>query len=450
MVAMSEVFEAALDMGPDGLDRFAGGLDPDWIEAALAATGTASIRRRKMPAQHVLWLVLGMAMFADRSIVDVVEHLHLVLPGTTSLDRSAVPRARARLGPEPVRWLFERTAQAWAQTPGVGGWRGFVLMGVDGTTLRVPDSEANRAHFGKPGGRAGKEDAGYPQLRLCARMNLGNRLLDKVTFGPFSQGETTLTSSFWDDLPPHSLTILDRNFVNYEVFSRIVSQPDRHLLVCLKSSTKMVAQEELPDGSLRVVWKRTRHQQSQRTDLPEEIVGRLVAYHFPDGEPRRLFTTLLDATMYPAQAIVELYHERWELEIGYDELKTHLLERREALRSLSPQAIDQEVWGIVLLYNLVRNEMLQLALANEALPKDISFKASLLLMRNFWEVEAWRCRPGNIPKYLKEFHSNLGVLFLPPRRSERRYPRHVKIKMSNYKRNRGSSATSAVQEVTDA
>jgi hypothetical protein len=83
MVAMSEVFEAALEMGPDGLD-------PDWIDAALMATGSPSIRRRKVPAQHVLWLVLGMAMFAERSIVDVVEHLHLVLPGVTSLDSSAV------------------------------------------------------------------------------------------------------------------------------------------------------------------------------------------------------------------------------------------------------------------------------------------------------------------------------------------------------------------------
>jgi hypothetical protein len=323
-------------------------------------------------------------------------------------------------------------------------------MGVDGTTLRVPDSDENLLYFGTPGGRNGRDDAGYPQLRLAARMNLGNRLLDRVAFGPYSDGETTLTASFWDDLPPYSITILDRNFVNYEVFCRILDGPNRHLLVCLKSNTKMVVQEELSDGSLRVVWKRSRHQRTARKDLPDEVVGRLIEYQFPDGERRRLFTTLLDERLYPAQALVLLYHERWELEIGYDELKTHMLERRECLRSLSPTAIAQEVWGLVLLYNLVRHEMLQLALANEALPKDISFKASLLLMRNFWEVEAWRCRPGNIPKYLKDFHSTLNVLFVPPRRSERRYPRHVKIKMSNYKRNRGRRRFDATPGTADA
>jgi hypothetical protein len=339
MVAMSEVFEAALEMGPDGLDRFAGGLDPDWIEAALTATGSASVRRRKMPAQHVLWLVLGMAMFADRSIIDVVEHLHLVLPGTPSLDRSAVPRARARLGAEPVRWLFERTAEAWAETPGVGGWLGYTLLGVDGTTLRVPDTEENLAYFGKPGGRNGKGDAGYPQLRLVARMNLSNRLLERVAFGPCAQSETTLAAPFFDDLPQHSITILDRYFVSYELFQQIALQPDRHLLVCLKSNIKMQLLRELSDGSLLVSWKKPRNLRKARPDLPDRLLGRIVAYQYPGGEPRRLFTTLIDAEAHPAQAIVALYHERWELEVGYDELKTHLLERRECLRSLSPQGI---------------------------------------------------------------------------------------------------------------
>src|SRR5688500_1325975 len=103
MANSGESLVAAVALGPAGLSRFAGGLDGRWVDEALAATGSASCRRRKLPATEVVWLVLGMAMFADRSIRDVVEHLDPVVPGVESLAPSAIPAARYRLGPEPVK-----------------------------------------------------------------------------------------------------------------------------------------------------------------------------------------------------------------------------------------------------------------------------------------------------------------------------------------------------------
>ncbi|MDP6946520.1 MAG: transposase, partial [Myxococcota bacterium] len=97
------------------------------------------------------------------------------------------------------------------------------------------------------------------------------------------------------------------------------------------------------------------------------------------------------------------------------------------------------LWGLLLTYNLVRREMLLAAEAHGLPPMRISFRSSILWIRTFW-LTAWRTSPGNIPKHLGQFRSTLDVLILPVRRSERRYPRHVKIKMSNYKRNRGRRA----------
>ena len=93
-------------------EKFKESLDPSWIEAALEATGTASIRRRRLPAEQALLLVLGMALFRDMPITGVVDHLQLVLPGSGSgkIAPSAVMQARRRLGEEPLRWLFERSA----------------------------------------------------------------------------------------------------------------------------------------------------------------------------------------------------------------------------------------------------------------------------------------------------------------------------------------------------
>src|SRR5512132_4192513 len=124
---------------PETFDGIRRHIDPDWIEEALHATNTATIRRRRLPAVQVIWLVIGMALFRNRAIVELVHTLDLVLPGKSrTVAASAVPKARARLGPEPLAWLFTRCAEEWAhRSADQDRWRGLALYGVDGSTLRV-------------------------------------------------------------------------------------------------------------------------------------------------------------------------------------------------------------------------------------------------------------------------------------------------------------------------
>lgn len=441
----ADEFGAAVDLGPsEGFARFAGGIDPQWIEEALAATGSASCRRRKFPATEVIWLVLGMAMFAGSSIRDVVEHLDLVVPGVTSLAPSAIPQARYRVGPEPVEWLFYRTATAWSAAQNADAWRGLALYAIDGSCLRVQDTDENFEHFGKPGGRNGTGDAGYPQVRIACLLHLGTRLLAAAAFGPFATSEHELAAGLWQHVADNSVTVLDRGFVNYAAFVGLQSTGiNRHFMVRMKSNLKYREVEVLPDGSLLAELPRPR---TCDPGLPSFIRGRIVAYKHEDGQESRIFTTLVDHEAFPALDLVKLYHERWEVELAYDEFKTHMLERNESLRSQRPEGVAQELWGAFLLYNLVRNEMFQTAHVNGVPPQRISFKSSLICMRNFWEVVAWRSRPGNIPRYLAEYQSTLHILILPERRSDRRYPRHVKIKMSNYPRNRGKRVAKPIEQ----
>src|SRR5438093_6848166 len=89
---------------------FAQSLDREWIERALLATDKASVRRRKLPAEYVVWIVIGMGLLRDRSIQEVVRHLDLVLPTRghrAPVSGSAIVQARERLGPEPLAALRE-------------------------------------------------------------------------------------------------------------------------------------------------------------------------------------------------------------------------------------------------------------------------------------------------------------------------------------------------------
>jgi hypothetical protein len=434
---VAESIVALLESGPTSIERFASTLEPDWIVSALEETGTASMRRRKLPAESAVWLVIGVGLFADRSITSVVEHLELVLPGVSSLARSAVTQARYRLGSPPIAHLFGQTAAAWADD-GEQRYKGLGLFAVDCVCLRLQDTDENFEHFGKPGGRGGRNDAGYPQARGACLLNVSSRMLLDAEFGPFGRSEHELAEALWKSVPDQSLTLLDRGFVNYETFAQLTQHgEERHFLVRMRRDLKFTPLEELADGSLLVELRPSKGLRSSAPDVPERIRGRVVAYQHPDGEPSRVFTTLLDHERFPASELVALYHDRWEIELAYDEVKTHMLERKECLRSKLPGGVYQEIWGILLAYNLVRREMALAAEKEQVAPNRISFRLALLEVRNLLLLAAMTSSPGSLPGHIKDLPRKLTSLVLPARRSARRYPRHVKIKMSNYRRNRG-------------
>ncbi|WP_438026538.1 transposase [Sorangium sp. So ce233] len=117
-----------------------------------------------------------------------------------------------------------------------------------------------------------------------------------------------------------------------------------------------------------------------------------------------------------SKELVALYHERWELELSYDELKTDLLDRRESIRSKTPITVRQEIWCLLLAYNLVRLEMEFVSAEARLPPTRISFLMALRLIRDewLWSVDS---RPGGIPGHLLALRRDLKRFILPPRRA---------------------------------
>ncbi len=116
-----------------------------------------------------------------------------------------------------------------------------------------------------------------------------------------------------------------------------------------------------------------------------------------------------------------------------------MLDREETLRSKTPDAVTQEIWGILIAYNLVRREMEQAAAEARVEPTRISFVAALHFITDELRMLVFTS-PGAIPSRLWDLRERLKMYILPPRRSQRSYPRAVKVKMSNYPRNRGKRA----------
>ena len=416
---------------PERLDTLRNHIDPAWIEQALESTGTATVRRRRLPADQVLWLVVGMALCRDCSIVDVVDRLDLALPGP-AVARSAVPQSRTRLGEEPLEWLFTATARRWAHASADRlRWRGLALYGADGTTMRVPDATENREYFGVPRGGRGAEGA-YPQLRLVALFALRSHELAAARFGPYRVSEIALARELWAELPERSLCIVDRGFLGAGVLLPISRDGSRHWLVRAKGNTVWREVERLGRNDLLVELRVSPGAREQDPSLPQTWTARAIRYQRPGFAPQWLLTSLLEPVAYPAREIAELYHERWEVELAYDEIKTEMLDREETIRSKSPARVAQEMWGILLAYNLVRLEMERVADEARVPPTRISFVAALHLVRDQWMWASITRGPGAIPSHLLKLRRDLRRFILPPRRRSRRYPRAVKITMSGY------------------
>lgn len=435
---LDEAFLLAPAILPGNFEQFRRHLDADWIDDALILTGTATLRRRRLPAEQTVWLLIGMALMRNEAIERVAALLGVALPaknGTPFVVKSALPQARARLGDEPIEYAFSASATEWSRkSADAHRYRGLAVYAVDGTTLRVPDTEANWKAFGGQKGNGKRAGSAYPMVRMLGLMVARSHVLAAMRFDAYAVGEVTLARELWCDLPRDSLTLIDRNFLVAADLNRLCNDgTNRHFLTRAKSTTKLRVLKRLGKDDALVEIELSAQTRRVNPGLPERWVARAITYQRKGFPKSVLLTSLTDAAQYPRSELVELYHERWEIELGYDEIKTHMLAREEAIRSRTPIGVRQELWAIGLGYNLIRLEMERAAAAAGVVPTRISFVNALSLICHAWVIwSAQPVAPGRIPSALTDLRHRLGLLLLPERRPRRSYPRAVKIKMSPY------------------
>jgi hypothetical protein len=407
-------------------------LPPDRIDFVLRQTGRHSRRRRRLPADAVARLVVALGLFADHSVPHVWRQLH---PGSEGADpvESAFVQARDRLGVPPLRRLFEEVARPMAAHQTVGAsYRGWRLMGLDGTTLDLPDTPDNARAFGRP--RTARADGAFPQLRLLALCELGTRALCGLLIKPGRRGEQVMAGPLLDRLGPGMLLIWDRGFFGFPLAERVL-RTGAHLLARVPANAALTPIRRLPDGSYLAELRPPR-------GVPGPgLAVRVIEYTHDDphrpgcGKRNRLLTDLLNPDDLPAAEAPVVYHQRWEQELAFGELKTHLSGRAVPIRSKAPAGVVQEVYGLVLAYYLIRRVVHDAAVTGSVDPDRLSFAAA---------VRVVRCRlpesPGRPPAdWYRELLREVRRLRLRARR-ERWYPRVIKRKMSSWPKKRAEHA----------
>lgn len=363
---------------------------PDLVDRVVAEAGRGERRQRLLPARVVVYYVLGLALYSSASYEEVIR---MLVDGLSWAEgwrspwsvptKGALAQARARLGSEPLRALFEQVAAPLA-TPETAGafYRDLRLVSVDGTCVDVADSPANDERFGRPGSGRGQGVGAFPQLRLVALAECGTHAITHAALGPYRTGELTLADELWDSLKPGVLCLADRNFYSYERFQK-ARGTGAQLLWRVKSNVGLPREQTLPDGSYLTRIYPLKDRRAKR----DGARARVIEYQLDDpGRPGndtryRLITTLLEHEQAPAQELAPLYTQRWEIEGALDELKVHQRGPRVVLRSKTPDGAIQEIYGYLCVHYAIRWLMHSIALQTGHDPDRLSFTRTLRAAR---------------------------------------------------------------------
>lgn len=405
----------------------------EWVEAALIANDKASIRQRRLPAQQVVWLVISLALYRQKSVKEIVDSLDLAMPELADrcITSSATTQARQRLGADPIRWLFESSAKQWiAQDQQQFLFHGLNLLAMDGTTLRLADSAANRDHFGAQH-YAKSKVASYPQARGVTLMMVATQLIRDARFGPYKTSETTYAHELLASVPEDSLTIIDKAFLSAQLLCNLVRHGrNRHFLIPAKSNTKWTLIEGTEADAL-VEMTVSYEARKQDPTLPKTWRARALQVVGEDGKTRYLLTSLTDKKVFKTADLIACYGRRWRIETSYRELKHSMLGSALHLRSMTVDGTTQEIWGAMIAYNLIRVEIAKAALEAKCEPTEISFTLALMTIQTELMMIGPATAQGNLPAILKRLRQRL-VLDLKAQRPGRKFDRVVKAVAQRY------------------
>lgn len=381
----------------------------------------------------VLWLVVGMAFFRGEPIVEVARRLNICAEGLANevlLAKSGLSKARQCLGDEPVAWLFQQCANVWGhERYPQDDWHGLQVFAVDGALFRTQETEQLRAHFGS-GNTSSDRQAPYPVLRLVALMNARSHVISNAAISPYWRGEIPLAAEFIDTIPADSVTLLDKGLFSAGLLLSIHNDANnRHWLIPEKKGTVRTELARYGEGDCLVQMKVSPQARKKNPNLPEFWQVRAVTFEV-EGKEKTVFTSL-PATRFSAEQVATLYHERWEIELGFRDIKCSMQNNALTLRSKTVALVHQEIWGLLLAYNVVRREASQAAVAHKRAPGEVSFKFACQHIASHLVVMAGAVSPSHTPRRLEELRGSIGVLFITKRPRPAR-PRAVKMSKTRY------------------
>lgn len=405
--------------------------------ARILAARAAGNPRSHGPLQPevVLWLCLSMALYRARSIPDVFARLlgawrcRLPEAGLRDVSDGALAHARDRLGPRPLLELFEALAGDIVCEPSFHGLR---VWALDCSYLSMPDTPANDVGYGRQKSVGGI--AAFPQAMAATLVSTRTHDVRAASLLPFSAPQSWVTLELAQCLGAGDLVLMDRNLSGAWYLRQIVARQVSFVARIAHFRKPKITARHAP-GDYDVLVKPT-HADPLRPDK-SPLALRMIEYRIGGREPIRLLTNLARGAVN-AREIAQLYHERWDVELSYDELKTHLLGTaqgalRTSFRGRSPRMIDQEFYAALCLFNLLRRLLHTAAQRHGVDPRRLSFVSAVHVIGDALDVVEGAHDATRLRLY-RRLLDDLADCMLDRWRRSRVSPRAVRRKTAHWAR----------------
>ena len=400
-------------------------------------------RRRIFYPQRVFWCFVWQVLQPRTSCRAVVRQVQAYCETQRIVideSSSAYCQARSRLPLSCLRLALSDSAAAAARRSdqGVPGWKRRITV-VDGTTVQMPDTAANRKRYPYAAGQ--RRGCGFPILKALALYSMASGAILHAVEATGTTHDMRLFQNLWPDLKPGDIVVGDRAFGAFLALA-LLPQQGVDVLTRLHQSRRFSRQQTTRLGPCEwlVTWSRPRDcpgylNQEHWAKLPEQITVRIIHVRVPVKGFRTqelwLSTTLLDPLAYPAERIANLYLRRWDLELCFRDLKTTM--GMETLRCRSPEMVHKELLAFLVAHNFIRCLMAEAATVHNVPRTRISFKGAIDGARSFYQ--AMRTAPS-LRKARSLYRRLLEILAADhvPLRPGRCEPRAVKRRPKNYQR----------------
>jgi hypothetical protein len=360
------------------------------VTEALNLFGKNSIRNRKIPASIVVYFVIMLSLWRelpqDEVLRTLFAHYQMIDPDfiwTTCPNKGSITKARIRLGSEVLEYVADKVLDIISPFNAPGSfYQGMRLMSLDGTSITLPDSPANAEYFGYPGSSRG--ETAFPKCRVVALIENGPRIVTSAMIGKFKDGERVLASKLigLNKVTPEMLLMSDRGIYSFDFFNQ-VANTGANILWRVKSNHTLPVVKRLDDKSF--ISKIFSANDRKKTN-PSYI--RVIEYEINDQtnlkkELVRLITTLKDHKRYPAKDFPDLYHDRWEIESCFGEIKDTLPSKHALIRSHLPDLVKQEIYGLLIVHHIVGSAMAVSAWAHNKDPDILSFSGARFAIKRY-------------------------------------------------------------------
>lgn len=352
---------------------------PELVDRVVAEAGCGERRRRLLSARFTVYFVLALCLFPRVDYLEVLRLLKAGEPGLRSwsgVNKSSLTRARQRLGWTVMRDLFRATARPQGHGPGL--FHDLSVLAVDWMLLAVPDSASNRETFGKSGSQ--RSPMGYPMARVVAVAECSSHAVLDAVIGGWKDSERIVSDELERHVGTGALLLADRGFWGLARWHRL-RERGTHLLWRTERRMARRVEDVLADGSYLARIQANKHSKAAGTVKAPPALVRVIEYRI-DGQAEviRLITSLMDHEQYPAAELAELYARRWEIELVFDEIKTHQRDR-PVLRSQTPDGVRQEIFAHLIVHHATRDLLVEASRIAQCPAERTSFTRALHVVR---------------------------------------------------------------------